>query len=206
VKKFHIKNNYQNNMTKNRIDPRSELPKQIEELADKICVKINEIEAMEEALKEAKQNKEIWMKELAEILDTSGYGVGSKIFLKNGREMKIKEFFSAGLPAKSTIEGCKDPEKKADLEEKKASGLKWLDDNGLGDVIKNNIVAILPRGGNEIAKEISDYLQQKQVPFAREESVHAMTLNATLKDALKQGKNIPFEVFNVTTGTVVEIK
>lgn len=191
---------------KNRIDPRTELPAQIEELANKICLKINEIEAMEDALKAAKENKDLWMKELAEILDTSGYGVGSKIFLKNGREMKIKEFFSAGLPAKSTIEGCKDPEKKADLEEKKNQGLSWLDNNGMGDVIKNNIVAILPRGGNEVAKEISDYLLQKQVPFVRDESVHPQTLTATLKGAMKEGKNVPLEVFNVITGTVVEIK
>jgi hypothetical protein len=193
-------------MTKNRVDPRSELPAQIEELANKICLKINEINVMEEHLKAAKENKDLWLKELAEILDNSGYAIGSKIFLKNGREMKLKEFFSASLPSKTSIEQCKDPERKIDLEEKKGRGLKWLDDNGMGDVIKNNIVAILPRGGNDLAKEISDYLSDKQVPFAREESVHAMTLVATLKEAMRNGKNVPLEVFSVTTGAIVEIK
>lgn len=193
-------------MTKNRVDPRSELPTQIEELADKICVQINEIEVIEERLSELKSTKEIYMKELAELLDASGYAVGSKIYLKNGREMKLKEFFSANLPSKSTIEGCKDPEKKADLEARKEEGLKWLDKNGLGDVIKNNIVAILPRGGNELAKEVSEFLAEKQVPYVREESVHSQTLTATLKDALRNGKNVPTETFAITTGTAVEIK
>ena len=45
-------------MTKNIVDPRMQLPTQIEELADKICVQINEIEIMEEKLSESKTNKE----------------------------------------------------------------------------------------------------------------------------------------------------
>lgn len=186
--------------------PRLELPTQIEELADKICLRLNDIELMEEQLSAAKSDKESWMKEMAELLDTSGYTIGSTIVLKNGRKMKLKEFFSASLPSKSAIDGQKDPEKQADLEERKEKGLKWLDDNGMGDVIKNNIVAILPRGDQQIAKEIAEILEQKKVAFVREEGVHAMTLNATLKDAMKQGKNVPFETFAVMTGTVVEIK
>lgn len=186
--------------------PRLELPTQIEELADKICLRLNDIELMEEQLSAAKADKESWMKEMAELLDTSGYTIGSTIVLKNGRKMKLKEFFSASLPSKSAIDGQKDPEKQADLEERKEKGLKWLDDNGMGDVIKNNIVAILPRGDQQIAKEIAEILEQKKVAYVREESVHAMTLNATLKDAMKQGKNVPFETFAVMTGTVVEIK
>lgn len=186
--------------------PRLELPTQIEELADKICLRLNDIELMEEQLSAAKVDKESWMKEMAELLDTSGYTIGSTIVLKNGRKMKLKEFFSANLPSKSAIDGQKDPEKQADLEERKEKGLKWLDDNGMGDVIKNNIVAILPRGDQQIAKEIAEILEQKKVAYVREESVHAMTLNATLKDAMKNGKNVPFETFAVMTGTVVEIK
>jgi hypothetical protein len=189
------------------IDPRNEaLPTQIEDLANKVCEKINEIEVMEEALKKAKDNKESWLLELAEMLDNSGYSIGSNIFLKNGRKLKLKEFFSASLPSKSSIDRCKDPEKKMDLEQQKVDGMKWLDDNGLGDIIKNNIVAILPRGNNEIAKEVSQILEEKDVPYVREESVHASTLKATLKESMKKGAKVPLETFNVITGTAVEIK
>ncbi len=193
-------------MTKFIDIPRVELPSQIEELADKICLRINEIELMEEQLSAAKSDKENWMKEMSELLDASGYTIGSTIVLKNGRKMKLKEFFSAKLPSKSSIESCKDPEKQADLEERKEKGLKWLDNNGMGDVIKNNIIAILPRGNQQVADEISEILEQKKVAFVREESVHAMTLTATLKDALRNGKNVPFDTFSITTGTAVEIK
>ena len=120
--------------------------------------------------------------------------------------MKLKEFFSANLPSKSTIEGCKDPEKQADMEERKEKGLSWLDQNGMGDVIKNNIIAILPRGEQDLAKKVSEILFDLKVAHVRDESVHAMTLVATLKDALRNGKNVPFETFAITTGTTVEIK
>lgn len=193
-------------MVKNRVDPRTELPSQISDLADKICLKINDIETMEEELKNAKSEKDNWMKEMGELLDSSGYTIGSVVILKNGRKMKLKEFFSANLPSKSTIESCKDAEKQAELEFRKEKGLKWLDDNGMGDVIKNNITAILPRGNQSIAKQVSSYLVEMQVPYVREESVHAMTLNATIKDAMKNGMNVPFETFNIITGTIVEIK
>lgn len=193
-------------MTKNRVDPRGELPTEIEKLADKICVKINEIEAAEDILKAAKADKEVWMKELAELLDTSGYAVGSKIFLKNGREMKLKDFFAANIPSKSAIDGCKDPEKQDDMIQRKEKALKWLDDNGVGDVIKNQIIAMLPRGDANKAAQIANYLLELEVGYIREESVHPQTLVATLKEALRDGKNIPFETFSVTTGTVVEIK
>lgn len=193
-------------MTKNIVDPRMELPTQIEELANKICVQINEIEVMEESLSKAGKNKEKWLQELAELLDGSGYSIGSKIFLKNGRKMLLKEFFSSSLPSQSSIDRCKDPEKRADLEARKLEGLEWLDKSGLGDVIKNNIVAILPRGNQELAKELAEILEQKQVSYVREESVHAMTLNATLKEQMKKGTNVPFETFGVITGTKVEIK
>ena len=46
----------------------------------------------------------------------------------------------------------------------------------------------------------------KQISYVREETVHPQTLNATLKEAMKDGKNIPVETFAVMTGTTVEIK
>lgn len=193
-------------MSLNIIDPRKELPEHISELADKICLQINEIETLEERLKTLKFEKEESIKQMAEILDTAGYAVGSKIFLKNGRQMNLKAYLQASLPSQSAIDACKDENKRQELEDKKTQGLKWLDENGMGDIIKNNIIAVLPRGSNEIAKEIASYLSEKQVSFVKDESVHYQTLLATIKGALKDGMNVPFDVFSINSGTTVEIK
>lgn len=183
-----------------------ELPTQIEEVVDKICLKLNEIEIMQEKLKEAESDKSKWLSELADLLDTSGYKIGSKMVLKNGRKLSLKEFFAASIPSKSAIDKCKDPEKQQDLIARKEECLLWLDENGLSDIIKNNIIAMLPRGNQELANDLEEKLSELSIAYSREESVHAQTLKATLKETLKQGKNIPFDTFDVQTGTTVEIK
>lgn len=193
-------------MVKNRVVQGDELPTKIEELADKICIKINEIEIMEEVLKQTKADKEKWLTELAEILDSAGMKIGSQIILKNGRKMKLKDFFSASIPSKSTIEGCRDSELRDELIHRKEKALQWLDDNGAGDLIKNQIIAILPKGAAEIADKISKYLLDLEIGHIREESVHHSTLSAALKGFLKDGINVPANTFGIVTGVVVEIK
>jgi hypothetical protein len=184
----------------------NELPKKIEELADKICLNLNEIENLEEALKFANKKQYAMEKELSELLDISGFTVGSKIELKNGRSITLKDYFKASIPAQSTIDKCKDPIKKQELLDKKENCLKWLDENNLGDIIKNNIVADLPRGSKELAEEISKMLSEKQVSHVKEESVHHSTLTATLNDHVKKGNMIPFDIFSVQIGTKLVIK
>lgn len=193
-------------MVKNRVVQGDELPSKIEELADQICLKINEIEIMEEVLKKSKADKDKWLTELAEILDSAGMKIGSQIILKNGRKMKLKDFFSASIPSKSTIDGCKDPELRDELIHRKEKAFKWLDDNGAGDLVKNQIIAILPKGAGEIAEKISKYLLDLEVGYIREESVHHSTLTAAIKGFLKDGINVPQETFGIVTGVVVEIK
>jgi predicted RNase H-like nuclease (RuvC/YqgF family) len=188
------------------LDPRNQLPANIEELANKICEKMNEIENLEEKLKEDSRSLEMWKNELSELLDNCGYAVGSKISLKNGRQIKLKEFFSASIPSKSAIESCKDSIIKEELINRKQDCFDWLQSNGLSDIIKNNIIASLPKGSNDLANEISEYLMTKSVPHTVEENVHHSTLTATLKEQAKKGISIPFETFSINTGVAVEIK
>lgn len=182
------------------------LPKEIEDLSDKICYKINEIQDLEEKLKKANKSKFLMEKDLSELLDISGFTIGSKIQLKNGRSILLKEFFKASIPSQSSIDKCKDINKQQELIDKKEQCLRWLDQENLSDIIKNNIIANLPRGDNKIANEISDLLLEKGVSYIREENVHAQTLTATLREQLGKGINIPFDIFSVITGTKLEIK
>lgn len=189
-----------------KTEERQKLSTNIEKLAINISELSDLKKEMEEKIKELAENILIYERELAELLDSEGFAIGSKITLNNGRILKIEEYFSACIPSASAINGSKDPEKMQDLMDRKEHALKWLDDNNLGDVIKNQVIVMFQRGDNEKAKELMLRLQEQEMQFIKEESVHPMTLKATLKEAMKQGKNVPFDVFSVQTGTAIKIK
>lgn len=178
----------------------------IEKLALKISDLNDQKASLEEELKTNGEQIQSHQQELADLLASEGFSIGSKIKLNNGRTLEIKDFFSASIPSQTSISSAKDPEKQQEMIDKKEQCLGWLDDNNLSDVIKNNIVVTLDRGENEKAKEILLSLQEQGVQAIKEESVHPMTLKATLKEALKQGKNVPFDIFSVQTGTTISIK
>ena len=156
-------------------------------------------------LKKTKANKEDYIRELADLLTAEGFAVGSSIKLSNGRMLSIKDYFSASIPSQSVIDKEKDPEKMSDLIFKRQACMKWLDENELGSIIKNNFVVALDRGDNERAKELMLELQEKEYDFVRDESVHHSTLTSTLKEELKKGVNIP-DFFGAQVGTTIKIK
>lgn len=183
-----------------------ELSPTIEKLANSIHENYAIKEKMEATIKKISEGIRDQEKELAELLDNEGFAVGSKIKLENGRTISVKEFFSASIPSNSKINSEKDPEKAQELMDRKESCHEWLDENGLGGIIKNQIIISLDRGENEKAKLIMEELATKDLMVTKEEIVNHMTLNATLKEQMKKGVNVPFEKFSVQTGTVVDIK
>lgn len=179
---------------------------EIESLALAISKLEDDKEGLTCQLKQVNEDLNNHEKELADLLTAEGFAIGSKIKLQNGRTLQIKDFFSASIPSQSSINSAKDQEKMQDMIDKKDSCLKWLDDNNLGGVIKNEVVVSFDRGDNEKAKELMLELQEKQLDCLKEESVHPMTLKATLKEALSQGLNVPFDLFSVQTGIQISIK
>lgn len=178
----------------------------IEKLALQISDLKSKAEAKEKELKEINTTLGTYELELAELLAMEGFEVGSSIKLSNGRNLKIKEFFSSSMVSQSAIDKAKNPELMEDLMEKKEKQIGWLDKNGLGDIVKNKITIDLDRGEQEKARELMLEFQEKGLSFSRDESVHSSTLNAALKKEYKSGTNIPKELFSLFVGTKVEIK
>lgn len=179
----------------------------VDALALKLIKIHDEIEKIEVKLKAKKEEyKNIRENELVELLENEGFAVGSKITFKNGRQIILKEFFTAKLPTESSINKAKDPIKKEELRNKRTAGLKWLEDNDLDGIIKNEIIAKLDKGENEKVKVIMKYLMEQNVTCMNEESVNAATLKATLKEQMKEGRQIPDDTFSVFTGTIVDVK
>ena len=190
----------------NNTDQKNQLPENIEILANQICEMMKAIELAEELLKVKKIKLETWKNELSEMLDTCGYAVGSNIVLKNGKKIAIKEYFSANIPSSSTIEKAKDDEQKMNLQERRQTCFEWLIENNLNDIIKNNIEINLIKGEDDKVQKISDFLNQEKVQYQVDKNVHHSTLTATLKELIKKGINVPFSTFNITTGTMIDIK
>jgi|VirMetMinimDraft_7_1064189.scaffolds.fasta_scaffold69560_2 hypothetical protein len=179
---------------------------QIETLSTKLSEIVEELKQLEEKSKNLNKVKYAVEQELAESLDEAGFTVGSKIELKNGKTVTLKEYFKASIPSQTTINKEKDFNKRQSLIDKKEKCLKWLQENQLDDIIKNNIVASLPKDSNEIANELSALLEEKGISFTRDESVHPSTLKSTLDLELKKGNIPPLDDFSVQHGSTVAIK
>jgi len=179
---------------------------QIELLSTKLSETVEEIKKLEEKSKNLNKTKYAVEQELAESLDEAGFTVGSKIQLKNGKSVVLKEYFKASIPSQTAINKERDPVRRQDLINKKEKCLRWLQDNNLDDIIKNNIVASLPKDSNDIANELSLLLEEKGISFTRDESVHPSTLKSTLDLELKKGNVPPFYDFSVQHGSTVVIK
>lgn len=86
---------------------------------------------------------------------------------------------------------------------------KWLEDNGHGGAIKNEINVPLGRGEEVLdqARRVVDVLRTSyHMPATLEQSVHAMTLKSLARELAERGDTLPPEYFNTYTGRQTKIK
>lgn len=178
------------------------LNSKIEELALKADELRQSIEDAEQKLEEDKKKyNELTMKELPELLESQGLTIGSRLVLKNGSTLVLKDFFSCSIPSESKINSEKDAEKREVLFERRREALDWLSKNNLGDIIKD-FIDININKNPELTKKVLDWVKENNLDYIHDESVHPLTLKATLKEQLGRGLQIPFETFDITTGCI----
>lgn len=177
---------------------------------EKFCLYLSDLDKkasnLEAELKDTNKKIEETKKELCDLLASEGIGSGSVVKLSNGRVLKVKDFFSASLPTQAQIDGQKDHEKQFEMQTKREQGLKWLEENNLADIIKNEVAIAFDKGENEKAKELMLELMEKGLSCRNDISVNAMTLKAALKKEFENGTNIPSDCFSVYNGITVDIK
>ena len=81
----------------------------------------------------------------------------------------------------------------------------WLEDNGLGDIIKNQVGMSFGKGENQEARLLEDTI--KNLGFIPEVkvSVHPSTLKATVRQLIKDGRTVPDNVFSLFIGQKTKI-
>jgi hypothetical protein len=169
---------------------------------ENLAIEVEDLKAILE--KKEKELRIISHETLPELLDECGIKSGTVLNLEDGRKVKVKDYFYANIPAKTTIEKCKDVFEKIELEERKEKAMKWLKENQLEDVIKDEF-KIDGQKNKTLKSKLNDFLVSNNFFFSNEESVNAMTLKSVLKEQIAKGVDVPLEVFNVETGLEVEL-
>jgi len=85
---------------------------------------------------------------------------------------------------------------------------KWLEDNGHDGLIKNKIEVRFDRNDQASADAMEKYLTEKypNVPTDRVMSIHVQTLHAFLKSQMKDGVDVPLELFGCERISIAKLK
>ena len=146
------------------------------------------IESMEETVKINKENLrrlsgEIIPEKMAELGMTATE-------MYDGSKVKIVEDIYVSIP--------KDPERSQ-------ACYDWLDDNGLGDIIKNQVGMSFGKGEGEKAKALESQIKEMGLIPEVKVSVHPSTLKATIKKWHEEGKSVPDNTFSLFIGQKTKI-
>jgi len=166
----------------NAIDP-TELSEQIEKLKS-IGAQVLAIEIKLKELKE--QEKYINNFTIPELMEKMNL---STLKLKDGSELSVKKIYSATIKA-----------------DKKAQAIQWLRNNGLGDIVKNEITVNFGQGEENKAAEYATLAKGQGYEPSQKEAVHAMTLKVTMEDWKNKGNEVPEDLFWTFDGNQTKIK
>ena len=166
----------------NAIDP-SELSEAIEKLKS-IGAQVSEAESKLKELKE--QEKYINNFTIPEIMNKLNL---STVKLKDGSELSIKKVYSATIKA-----------------DKKAEAIQWLRNNGLGDIVKNEITVNFGQGEENKAVAYVTLAKGQGYEPSQKEAVHPSTLKVTMEDWKSKGNDVPEDLFWTFEGNQTKIK
>jgi hypothetical protein len=108
--------------------------------------------------------------------------------LEDGSQIKVKHFYSASIP-----------------KDKMAEAFDWLNANGYGDLIKNQVSVSFVRGQEEKAQGLVQELEDRNLPTSNKKWVEPMTLKAFARELVEAGKSLPFDLFGLFIGETAKI-
>lgn len=114
-----------------------------------------------------------------------------KTTLEDGTQLTLKEDVYASIAG-----------------ERQGEAFRWLNENGHGDLIKNELKCNFGKGEEQMAIEAEALLRQhfQGLEPERKQSVHPQTLRAFVREQIQGGKQVPMETFGVGFVTKVTYK
>ena len=162
----------------------------IRSLADQVERLENLNQEIEKKEKDLKQRKKDLEHISGEVIPTMMSEMGlAHIKLMDGSSVDVKPNYSANI----TI---------ANREE----AFNWLRNNGLGDIIKNEISVSFGRNEDNKAAGYAELAKSHGFQPTQKLKVEPMTLKALVRERIEAGKEMPTEIFNVFIGNKTTIK
>ena len=91
-------------------------------------------------------------------------------------------------------------------EANKEEAFNWLRNNGLGDIIKNEISVSFGRNEDNKAASYAELAKGQGFQPTQKMKVEPMTLKALVRERIEAGKPMPAEIFSVFVGNKTTIK
>jgi len=87
----------------------------------------------------------------------------------------------------------------------KEAAYTWLRENGLGDLIKNEITVSFGRNEDNKASEYANLAKGQGFEPVQKLKVEPMTLKALVRERLESGQEMPSDLFNVFAGNRTKV-
>ena len=161
---------------------------------NKLADKIQEMQAIQSAIESDEQQLKQKKKHLGnlseEVIPTMLSEMGlSFLKLADGSSVEVKTNYSATI-----------------TQANKEKAFNWLRQNGLGDIIKNEIVVSFGRSEDDKAAAYAELAKGQGHQPTQKLKVEPMTLKALVRERLEGGKEMPTELFNIFVGNKTTIK
>ena len=146
----------------------------------------DDLEQKEKELKELKRHIDLVS---GEVIPTMMQEMNlSSLKLADGSSIEVKPVYGASIPPA-----------------KKEEAFNWLRNNGLGDLIKNEITVSFGRNEDNKAMAYATLAQGQGYQPTQKLKVEPMTLKALVRERLESGKEMPTDLFNVFAGNRTKI-
>ena len=89
--------------------------------------------------------------------------------------------------------------------DKKEEAFNWLRNNGLGDLIKNEVTVSFGRNEDNKASQYAVLAQGQGYQPVQKLKVEPMTLKALVRERVESGQDMPSDLFNVFAGNRTKI-
>ena len=89
--------------------------------------------------------------------------------------------------------------------DKKEEAFNWLRNNGLGDLIKNEVTVSFGRNEDNKASQYAVLAQGQGYQPIQKLKVEPMTLKALVRERVESGQDMPSDLFNVFAGNRTKI-
>ena len=157
---------------------------EIKSLSEQV-LKLRDLEAEVKSDEERIKTKQKEIARISEdVIPTMLSEMGlSQLKLADGSSVDVKPFYNASISVAN-----------------REKAYKWLRDNGLGDIIKNDVTVSFGRNEDNKAVDYANLAKSQGFEPTQKLKVEPMTLKALVRERIEAGKQMPMDIFNVYVG------